>query len=71
MPSVSTYTVYRITGPFRPGVAVPYDFVEVLTCTSQEAAARDFARPNMAPLMAEFAEKTEFVFVVADMQVEN
>ena len=66
LPSISRYDVYRVTGPFRPGGSVPYQFTEVVTITSLEEVRRDFARPEIARLLAEFATRADAIFLVAE-----
>lgn len=66
LPSISRYDVYRVSGPYRPGAAVPYQFTEVITITSMEEARRDFSRPEMVQLLSEFARRADAVFLVAD-----
>ena len=57
LPSITRYDVYKVDGPFRPGGAVPYQFIEVVTITSVNEVRRDFARPEIASLLAEFATR--------------
>lgn len=66
LPSITRYDVYKVNGPFRPGGEVPYQFTEVVTITSLEEVRRDFARPEMASLLTEFAKRADAVFLVAD-----
>jgi hypothetical protein len=66
LPSISRYDVYRISGPFRAGGPVPYQFAEVVTITSLEDVRRDFSQPEMVALLAEFAARAEAVFLTAD-----
>lgn len=66
LPSIVRYDVYRVTGPFRPGGEVPYQFTEVVTVTSLDEVRRDFARPEMARLLAEFATRADAVFLLGD-----
>jgi REDY-like protein HapK len=66
LPSISRYDVYRVTGPFRPGGEVPYHFTEVVTITSLDEVRRDFARPEIARLLADFATRADAVFLVGE-----
>lgn len=66
LPSITRYEVYRVDGPFRPGGEVPYQFTEVVTITSLEEVRRDFARADMAALLAEFASRADAVFLVGE-----
>ncbi len=66
LPSVSTYDVYRVAAPFRPGGPVPYQFVEVVAITSLEDVRRDFALPETVELLKEFARRADAVFLTAN-----
>ena len=67
LPSVSAFDVYRVSGPFRPGGPVPYQFAEVVEITNLEEFWRDFSRPEMVDLLAEYTLRADWVFLTANL----